>query len=152
MVDKQVFINSELYEDSSFTQFTRPGIVPLNHPENLRNDPYVESRRLYGITNEGFRPYAPFRDNSYNIVVPEGKYFMLGDNRDQSLDSRMWGFVNRENILGKALIIHWSWELEDNNAPPVDWRNPFTVAANIGYNFIHFYERVNWERLGRLPQ
>ena len=44
------------------------------------------------------------------VVVPPGYYFAMGDNRDQSLDSRYWGFVPRENIIGKPLIIYWSYD------------------------------------------
>ena len=44
------------------------------------------------------------------VVVPPGFYFAMGDNRDSSLDSRYWGFVPRENIIGKPLIIYWSYD------------------------------------------
>ncbi len=44
------------------------------------------------------------------MVVPPGYYFAMGDNRDLSLDSRYWGFVPRENIIGKPLIIYWSYD------------------------------------------
>ena len=50
------------------------------------------------------------RDNMAALTVPEGKYFVMGDNRDESLDSRFWGFVDRTAILGRAWVIYWSWD------------------------------------------
>lgn len=50
------------------------------------------------------------RDNMGPVTVPPDSYFVMGDNRDQSLDSRFWGFVKRDKIKGKAFIIYWSWD------------------------------------------
>lgn len=53
------------------------------------------------------------RDNIGPVVVPQDSYFVMGDNRDFSLDSRYWGFVKLNKIKGKAFVIYWSWDGED---------------------------------------
>ena len=52
------------------------------------------------------------RDNMEEFIVPKGYYFVMGDNRDSSFDSRYWGFVNKKMIKGKAYIIYWSWHFK----------------------------------------
>ena len=54
------------------------------------------------------------RDNFGPVTVPEGSLFVMGDNRDESYDSRFWGFVPMKDVLGKALIIYWSWNQESH--------------------------------------
>jgi signal peptidase I len=54
------------------------------------------------------------RDNFGPVTVPEGSLFVMGDNRDESYDSRFWGVVPMKDVLGKALIIYWSWNQEDH--------------------------------------
>ncbi len=55
------------------------------------------------------------RDNFGPITVPKGTIFTMGDNRDQSYDSRFWGFVDLKDVMGKAFVIYWSWNKEDHS-------------------------------------
>lgn len=75
--------------------------TPIEEPYAYHYDRYIKSRE--------FDP----RDNFGPIVVPRGKVFVMGDNRDQSYDSRYWGFVDLKEVKGKAFIIYWSWDPDD---------------------------------------
>ena len=79
------------------------------------------------------------------IVVPPGQFLALGDNRDQSADSRFWGFVPRENIVGKPAIIFWSYDAptEQLSGGFFNPRHALDVAQ-------HFFTRTRWERSLRL--
>jgi signal peptidase I len=88
-----------------------------------------------------------FRDNFGPYKVPPEEYFVLGDNRDDSRDSRFWGTVPRENIIGKAVFVYWSWT-PDEKAP--GWGFPYIIDAFewFGYAAFNFPSHIRWERLG----
>lgn len=88
-----------------------------------------------------------FRDNFGPYVVPLDEYFVLGDNRDDSRDSRFWGSVPLENIRGKAVFVYWSWQ-PDPDAP--GWGFPYIVDAVrwLGWGLYNFPSHVRWDRLG----
>ncbi len=80
---------------------------------------YVNGQPVYEPytqhTDETLKPRGiEPRDNFGPYIVPKGKYFMMGDNRDQSYDSRYWGYVDMKYIKGKALIKYWSWDSSKN--------------------------------------
>lgn len=88
-----------------------------------------------------------FRDNFGPYRVPGGEYFVLGDNRDDSRDSRFWGGVPEENILGKTVFVYWSWEPDPD---PPGWGFPYIIDAVhwLGYSIASFPTHVRWERIG----
>jgi len=67
------------------------------------------------------RSTASPRDNFGPITVPAGKLFMMGDNRDRSYDSRFWGFVDRDDVEGRATVIYWSWDSDGSGIIPIRW-------------------------------
>lgn len=98
MKDKVLYVNG-VEQVEEYAQYVDSRIEPSFH----RNQP------------GGIKParFPLMRDNFGPIVVPEGKFFVLGDNRDNSRDSRSWGFVDRDLIKGTPLIIYFSWDRDD---------------------------------------
>lgn len=81
------------------------------------------------------------------LVVPAGQYFVMGDNRDFSSDSRYWGFVPRENILGKPLVIYWSLDSTSRDYQPVGLREHVRSIMDVILDFRH---KTRWERMFRI--
>jgi len=81
------------------------------------------------------------------IVVPPNSYFAMGDNRDNSLDSRYWGFVPRENIIGKPLLIYWSYKASTEDLAGTTVDSLFSHMTDLA---THFFSRTRWTRTFRV--
>ena len=88
-----------------------------------------------------------FRDNFGPYLVPPGEYFVLGDNRDDSRDSRFWGCVPEANVKGKAVFVYWSWQ-PDPDAPGFSFPYVIDAVQWIGYALFNFPSHIRWDRLG----
>ena len=127
--DKVLYVNGEVFENPPHSKYI---------DVNVDGQPVIQPRRAGGLDS---------RDNFGPYVVPEGCYFMMGDNRDNSYDSRYWGPVPYELVLGEAMMIHWSWNDSAYPSPEVSVSDPLSVPRLFIYNTIHFFQKVRWDRL-----
>jgi signal peptidase I len=102
----------------------------------INGQPLKEDYTQYidpGSVKEHFGPYN----------VPKDQYFAMGDNRDNSMDSRYWGFVPRDYILGKALVIYWSFETPRDEYLKTELPDRLKQFADV---FINFFTKTRWLR------
>lgn len=90
------------------------------------DDLLLYKERLLGVEHNIYLDRLKTTHNYYDLIVPKGMYFVMGDNRDNSADSRYWGFVPEQHIIGKAIVTWFSWD---------------SMAAQIG-------EKIRWHRIG----
>ncbi len=138
MVSKKVLINGKPL-DEPYVRFLEP-------PNNLFRDnfPRVDIPAI-GLDGKWWLEMRKLVEDG-QLIVPEGHYFVMGDNRDDSQDSRYWGFVPQENIIGRPLVIYWSVR---------DWdRSPSASVMgrlyHLAYAVTHIFQITRWNRTLRL--
>ena len=131
IVEKQVFLNGKA----------------ISEPYKVHKTQYHDAYRDNFPSTPNVQVYEPALEMLRNdvedgeLVVPNDKFFAMGDNRDLSLDSRYWGFVPRENIIGKPLIIYWSYD-----APTEHLEDSSISIAHLQDVLLNFFSKTRWTR------
>ena len=129
-----------------------------------QNEPHV-----YHASREGYQPDAEYRDNfprvspigvpgvtstwslelplhvdHGDLVIPEKNYFAMGDSRENSYDSRYWGFVPEENLIGRPLFIYWSFDTPEDQYNRTSWGDRVQFIFHV---VVHFFDKTRWSRM-----
>jgi signal peptidase I len=137
LIDKKLMLNGKMV-DEPYAIHSQPNTT------ELYRDNFPEGAQTFPLRPRAAEMIERYVQNG-ELVVPPGYVFAMGDNRDDSDDSRFWGLVPRQNIVGTPLIIYWSFE-----APTADLTN-----GNIGIDHIvdvvaHFFTKTRWSRTFKL--
>jgi signal peptidase I len=131
--DKEVYLNGKKLLEP-YIQHIFPSIEPYR--DNFPSEPFGP------VDQRGLKMLEEHVVNG-ELVVPPGNYFAMGDNRDNSLDSRYWGFVPRENIVGKPFAIFWSYDAPTEDLVDFTVRHFVDLAQN-------FFSKTRWDRTLKL--
>jgi signal peptidase I len=125
IIDKAVYINGE----------------PIEEPYKTHSDPtiYQRSQGVHFLSSDSVR------DNFGPLTLSEDSFFMMGDNRDDSADSRYWGALPRDYIVGRPLIVFWSYE--DESDAYLKSSLPELIKL-YGERVVFFFTRTRWSRMG----
>lgn len=137
IVNKKIYLNGE----------------ELNEPYKYHKTDFIDSYRDNFPSEPNTHLYDPAMQMLENnvvkgeLVVPANSYFAMGDNRDFSLDSRFWGFVPRENIIGKPLVVYWSYATTTEALAGQNSQAWVDHAKDLVFNF---FSKTRWKRTGML--
>jgi signal peptidase I len=140
IVDQQLFINGKPFDEPY-------KVHAGGYPDDF-GDNFPPTSRFFprgNVRREWAAQILDFVDRG-ELVVPPRKYFVMGDNRDRSLDSRFWGFVDQEAIMGRPLLIYWSVEATSDDYADRSLRGRL---AGVASTLAHLPAKTRWNRMLR---
>jgi len=140
IVDQQVYVNGKMLNEPYVVHDPTSG---YGDPLNYNFPPVGNQMYLSSLQPEWAHEIRKYIQGD-ELVVPPGRYFAMGDNRDRSLDSRYWGFVDRDAIMGRPFLIYWS--IDANSA---DYGSSTFAQRILGIldTLIHLPARTRWNRM-----
>jgi signal peptidase I len=140
LINRQVYVNGAALKES-YARYSSPA-----HDAFRDEFPQVDVLPP-GLEGEWWLQMKKLVEDG-ELIIPEGHYFVLGDNRDESLDSRYWGFVPRENIIGRPLLIYWSVQSAEDDLPVSS--TPGAKLYHFAYAVSHLFQLTRWNRTFRV--
>jgi len=138
--DRHLLVNGRVVQEN-YVIHTKPGF------DHFRDDFPLTEIPSFNTEPRWWEQMGKLVRNG-ELVVPSGRYFVLGDNRDESLDSRYWGFVPRENVIGRPLLIYWS--VRSSRPQNDDASTQDDKLSHFMYGVIHLVQDTRWDRTFRI--
>jgi signal peptidase I len=139
--DAVVYRNGEKL-DEPYVIHSMGDYIPYR--DNFPSAPTTESN---ASVNPDWALALPQHIEQGEVVVPPDSYFGMGDNRDVSYDSRFWGFIPRENVIGRPLFIYWSFETPAGQYLETGMEQRLGILLHV---IIHFFDETRWRRSLRM--
>lgn len=141
--DGVVYVNGQAQNEPYKFEDPDPNVRHLPYAMNFPSVPPDDS---VSLTQEWHLTLSSHIQGD-DLVVPEDSYFAMGDNRENSWDSRFWGFIPKENLIGRPMFIYWSFDT------PADQYSKQDIGDRVSFIFhivLHFFDQTRWSRMFRL--